>query len=175
MLTRRAALEGVRIDVLHQDLFQPDATLLDQFDVIYSIGVVEHFQDLSRALEAKKRLLAPAGTMFTVIPNMAGILGTLTRRYNRHIYDLHVPHDLKSFVDGHVKAGLEVRSAGYICSTNFGILSSCFNGPQTPGWRSYVWLSRLSNALWFVEDKLFEFALADLFTVRFLRSAAGRI
>ena len=156
MLVRRAALEGVKIEILHQDLFQPDKSLLDRFDIIYSIGVVEHFQDLSCALKAKKQLLAPGGQILTVIPNMAGILGRLTRRYNHRIYDLHVPHDLESFLQGHASAGLEVRSSGYLCSTNFGILSSCFRGRDDRGWNTYLWLARLSNALWFIEDKLFE-------------------
>jgi SAM-dependent methyltransferase len=156
MLARRAAREKVSVDVIQQDLFHPDSALVGSFDVIYSLGVVEHFKDVSIALGAKKRLLSAMGRMLTVIPNMAGALGKLTQRFNRGVYDVHVPHDLSSFLAGHRQAGLEVVSSGYICSTNFGILSSCFTTPTNPGWRSYMWLSRVSKTLWFLEEKFGE-------------------
>ncbi len=156
MLSRRADLEGAQIEVLQQDLFKPAPSLLGRFDVLYSIGVVEHFRSLSGVLLAMNGLLSPNGRMLTVVPNMAGVIGALTRRYNRRVYDLHIPHDLASLVAGHEAAGLEVQSSGYLCSTNFGVLSSCFRGPGDPGWRIYLWLSRLTTALWFVESRIGE-------------------
>lgn len=154
MLTQRAARERVSVSVYRQDLFSPSADLLGRFNIVYSLGVVEHFASLPGALQALAKLLAPGGRMLTVIPNMAGVLGALTRRYNRAVYDLHVPHDLASLVSGHSEAGLVVDNAGYLCSTNFGILSSCFSSDTDRGWRIYKWLSRLSKVLWLVEARV---------------------
>jgi hypothetical protein len=100
--------------------------------------------------------LAPRGQMLTIIPNMAGLLGTLARRYNRAVYDAHVPHDRRSFIDGHVEAGLVVEASGYVCSTNFGMLSSCFGSESDRGWQTSLWLSRFSKAAWFFESRVTE-------------------
>lgn len=156
LLARRAKLEGARVRVLRQDVLEPTPDLLGQFDLVYSVGVVEHFSSLCTVLLAIRRFLSGNGRMLTVIPNMAGILGTLTRRYNQAIYELHVPHDLESFLRGHGEAGLEVIGSGYLGSTNFGILSSCFSRPSDRGWTTYLWLSRLTKLLWFFEAGLGE-------------------
>lgn len=156
LLTRRAAIEGVVVEVLHRDLFAPTPELRARFDVIYSIGVVEHFTELPVVLRAMGALLAPGGTMVTLIPNMAGVLGSLTRRWNRAVYDLHVPHDRASFRRGHAEAGLAIVREGFLLSNNFGVLSSCFRAPTDPGWRSYLWLTRVTKAIWRLEGVLGE-------------------
>lgn len=154
MLARRAALENVSIEIVQQDLFNPNSAMVGRFDVVYSLGVVEHFHDLSSVLDAKSHFLSPGGQILTVIPNMAGSLGKLTRKFNQKVYDKHFPHDLGSFIEGHRRADLEILSSGYICSSNFGILSSCFTSTADSGWTTYLWLSRVSTAMWFIEDKL---------------------
>lgn len=154
MLALRAKSAGVTVEIIRRDLFELPPAGSTRFDLVYSIGVVEHFRDLAAVLRAKKQLLAPRGRMLTVIPNMAGAIGVLTRRYNRAVYDAHVPHTLRSFLDGHAAAALEVQSCGYLCSTNFGVLSSCFATVNDRGWSTYLWLSRLTKALWFLEDRL---------------------
>jgi SAM-dependent methyltransferase len=164
LLERRAVREHAPIEVIQRDLFQPDAAALVGFDIVYSYGVVEHFENLAQVLLAKARFLSASGRMLSIIPNMAGVLGTLTRRYNKRVYDLHVPHDLRSFLEGHADAGLEVLQSGYICSNNFGVLASCFSSPRDRGWRSYVWLTRLSKFIWLLESGLREFPHSSRFS-----------
>lgn len=154
MLARRAEREGAEVQVEQQDLFQPVPELLGRFDLVFSLGVVEHFTDLAEVLRAKARFLAPTGTMFTLIPNMAGVLGVLTRRYNPRVYALHVPHDMVALATGHRSAGLEVLRCGYLCSTNFGVLSSCFSSSADTGYGMYRALSRVSKVLWWFESRL---------------------
>lgn len=151
LLRRRAELEKVAVEVLQQDLFDADFQPRELWDVVYSLGVVEHFAELASVLRAKARLLAPAGRIVTVIPNMAGLLGRLTRRWNPEVYALHVPHTIESLRNGHTAAGLRVLRSGYLCSTNFGVLSSCFPSDSGSGFGTYRWLSRVSTALWRVE------------------------
>lgn len=154
LLQERAAREGAAVTVVQQDLFAPNAALEGQFDLVYSIGVVEHFSDLEGVLRAQRRFMAPGGTMFTLIPNMRGLPGALVRRYNRAVFELHVPHDMASLMAGHAAAGLVVTRAFRLCSTNFGVLSSCFSSPHDAGFSTYKWLSRVSKALWFAESRL---------------------
>ena len=154
-LARRVASlrEKTTVDIYHQDLFAMDSALHGTFDLVLSFGVVEHFTELSDVLSAKRRYLKDDGAMFTLIPNMTGLTGFLTKRFNRSIYDMHNPHDLESFLEGHRKAGLSVTASGYLGSTNFGVLSICFKEAKGLSWHSYVFLTRLSKAIWFLENK----------------------
>lgn len=151
----RARLQAAQAnaDVTCADLFDPPVALVGEFDLVVSFGVVEHFKRLADVLSAKARFVRPGGQLFTLIPNMAGAIGALTRRWNERVYRLHVPHDLSSFVAGHREAGLEVTAAGYLGSSNFGVLSSCFNGPTDHGYGLYKQLSRVSKLAWLVEAR----------------------
>lgn len=145
--------EPAAIQIYHQDMFATDSALHGSFDLVLSFGVVEHFTELSHVLLAKRQYLKKDGVMFSVIPNMAGVLGHLTKLFNRAIYDLHNPHDWLSFLEGHRRAGLTVVSGGYLGSTSFGVLSSCFQEQEGLSWHTYVWLTRVSKAIWFLESK----------------------
>lgn len=155
-LTRRAQAVGADISVVHADMFSAPEALAHRFDIVYSVGLVEHFTELHPVLLATRRFLKPGGLMFTMIPNMSGLIGKLTKRFNPAIYEIHNPHDISSFLEGHARAGLEVLRSGYLCSTNFGVLSSCFPNNEVPGWNLYVFLTRLSKASWLFEIKVTE-------------------
>jgi len=135
-----------------------------KFDFVYSHGVVEHFEDLSSVLLGHSRFLSPTGAMLTIIPNMAGILGWLTKKMNKSVYDIHVPHDLGSFKKGHDDAGLRLVDFGYLCSSNFGVLSSCFKNQKSAGYRLYKQLTRVSKAVWWFEERSFELPRSGLFS-----------
>lgn len=153
-LRERARQEGAVVAVVEQDLFTPDPAMLGQFDLAFSIGVVEHFTNLAEVLGAMRQFLAPGGLLFTLVPNVRGLPGALMRRYNREVHALHVPHDMASLRAGHEAAGLAVTSAFRLCSTNFGMLSICFRAPSDPGYRTYVTLSRVSKVLWWLESRI---------------------
>lgn len=154
LLRERASREGAAVTVYEGDLFHPAPELLGAHDIVFSIGVVEHFSDLASVLAAKRALLAPGGQLFTLIPNMRGALGALMRRYNREVFERHVPHDMQSLLRGHADAQLEVVRSFRLCSSNFGVLSICFAGPEDRGFSTYRWLSRVTKALWFLESRV---------------------
>lgn len=156
-LTREfVAAAGIdNLSVIEADMFAgPPAD--ETYDVVYSLGVVEHFDDLAGTMRAMAAFAAPGGRLFTLIPNMAGAIGRLTRFYNRAVYDIHVPHDLASFRSGHRQAGLKIIEDGFIGSTNFGVLSSCFERPEGLQYRSYVWLTRLTKLAEMFEARAFD-------------------
>ena len=154
LLSERARREGLDIEVVYEDMFVENSRLHGTFDVIFSFGVVEHFDNLGHVLSAKKRYLKNDGVMFTMIPNMAGVLGTLARTWNRAVYDKHNPHDWFSFLLGHQQAGLEVVSGGYLGSNNFGVLAGCFPDQRGLLWQINRALIAASLAIWSVEDKV---------------------
>ena len=151
------------IDVEEGDFFTADLGE-KRFDFIYSHGVVEHFQNLPEVLLSHSRFVAERGKMLTIIPNMAGILGVLTRKMDKQIYDIHVPHDLRSFEKGHQDAGLNIVESGYLCSSNFGVLSSCITTRSGFRYSFYKQLTRVSKLIWLYEDKFFELPKSKLFS-----------
>lgn len=153
MLRDYVANNGLNnVDVLEDDFFS--SNIARKFDLVYSHGVVEHFVDLPEVLRAHSQFLSQDGRMLTIIPNMTGILGILTRALNREIYNIHVPHDLISFRKGHACAGLRLIESGYLCSNNFGVLSSCVTQESGVKFSLYKLLTRISKASWLFEDKI---------------------
>lgn len=154
LLAERARRENANIQIFQEDMFAENSHLHNTFDVAISFGVVEHFDSLEHTLKAKSKYLSNGGVMFTLIPNMAGVLGKLTHRWNREVHEKHNPHDWPSFLLGHQKAGLEVLSGGYLGSTNFGVLSSCFPSRHGLSWQVSRALVATSLTTWWIENKL---------------------
>lgn len=163
-LEKIAADNGVRVKVHNGDLFYPPQELLSYFDVIYSLGVVEHFNDLPGVLSAQAKFLAPGGLMLSVVPNLTGLLGRLVRHYNKELFDMHRAYTPDALAKGHSESGLAPIYSGYLCSTNFGVLSACFGSQEAAGWTAYLWLSRLSKAVWYMENKVFPLPETRLFS-----------
>ncbi len=164
LLSHRAKSEGADVEVVREDLFSEDSNLHDSFDIVCSFGVVEHFEDLGNVLSAKKRYLKHGGVMFTLIPNMAGVSGALTRRWNRTVYDKHNPHDLPSLLAGHEQAGLKVISGGYLGSLNFGVLTGCFADRRGLSWQMSRALIALSMSVWLFESKIVQLPASKTFS-----------
>jgi len=143
-----------RVGVYCQDMFNAEGSLHSKFDMVMSFGVIEHFKDLSLALLAKKKFVARNGLMLSIIPNMSGSIGQLCNVFNDEVYKMHNPHDWTSFLEGHNKAGLVIVSGGYLGSTNFAMLSSCFSQQHGFAWQTYKFLSLLSLTIWSIEDRL---------------------
>ena len=124
-LRQRSKNLNLEIDVINEDFFVKDSIHLDQFSMVYSIGVVEHFDDLANVLNYTKRYCKLNGYHFALIPNMSGIYGLITKLIDKKTYDIHNPHDLDSFIEGHEKANMEVVLANYYGYFSAGVLSSC--------------------------------------------------
>jgi 2-polyprenyl-3-methyl-5-hydroxy-6-metoxy-1,4-benzoquinol methylase len=150
-LRRRATDEGVPIEVICADMFSPDPQLLGRFDVLISFGVVEHFLNLAEVMTAFRRFLVPAGRVFTLIPNMAGSIGAITRWLDRSVYERHVAHTTESLVEGHRAGGFVIDQAGYLGSVNFGVLSAAAARERRLRYQAYVAATRVSKAVNLVE------------------------
>ena len=149
------------LDVLCAD-FSSVTPSLQKFDVVYSNGVVEHFSNLKETLSLFREFVVPGGTLITTIPNMRGLPGLLTRLFNKKIYEIHVAHDENSLVKGHREAGFEILKSGYLGSTDFRVLSSCFENNKGWKWKLYILLTRISTAMWLFECHLFKLPTSKL-------------
>jgi 2-polyprenyl-3-methyl-5-hydroxy-6-metoxy-1,4-benzoquinol methylase len=154
---RRASREGVDLNVCQADIFAPPTALLDYFDLVISLGVVEHFSDLSSVMMAKSRLIHGNGKIFTLIPNFSSpVYAGLCKRWSKTVFEDHVPHNTRSFLDGHYRAGLKPIDYGYLGAIEFGMLSMAMHGPEPKTGldrQFYLWLTRLSKLIHFLERK----------------------
>lgn len=151
------AREGIQGDVHQADMFDPPPGLQGAFDVVFSFGVIEHFQPPERCVRALTSLLRPGGLVVSVVPNLLGALGAVQAWIDRAVYDVHVLHTDQTLADAHRLAGLDVIESDYFFGVNFGwVIES--NAPPSPLLRPKLrvlsalrWGSRLS---WWLEQQL---------------------
>jgi len=109
-------------EIVCADIFRPPEEMLGKFDIVFSNGVVEHFDDTAACLSAIGRFLRPGGIAITSIPNFAGLFGTAQKVLGRQLYDIHVPLSAVQLRTATTYAGLEVQSCDYFLFMNSGIL-----------------------------------------------------
>lgn len=148
---------GVKGEIVCADFFDPPEDLLETFDFVSSFGVAEHFIPTEKCLSAFATFLKPGGRMITIIPNMTGSVGWLTKVLNRPVYDIHVLLDKDDLGEAHKKAGLKVKKCDYFLSNGFGILNVNGLPPDslTTKIKSQLMRSmgRMSVLFWSLEDR----------------------
>ncbi len=71
--------QGIDVDIHEQDLFNvKDKTL--QFDIVYSLGFIEHFDHVDHVIEKHLDLLKPGGILLLGVPNLTGIYHIFLKR-----------------------------------------------------------------------------------------------
>lgn len=130
---------GVDAEIICGDLFSPPEEMLSGFGLVYSFGVVEHFEDTAAVLGKFKQFLRPGGIVVTVIPNLNGAVGSVMRALNRQVFEQHVPLDRNELASAHDNAGLDVMFSEWFAASNFAVLN--LNGLPigTPEW----WVKRI--------------------------------
>ncbi|WP_345948715.1 methyltransferase domain-containing protein [Mucilaginibacter sp. PAMB04274] len=75
------------VKVIEGDLFkyQPD----QQYDLVLSCGLIEHFNDTKDIISRHLQFLKPGGTLFITLPNFTGVNGWVQRRYDMDNYNKH--------------------------------------------------------------------------------------
>ena len=115
---------GIKGDIHCADMFDPPKDLLGQYDMVVSFGVMEHFEDTSGALSAAKAFVKPGGQVFTMIPNLSGLLGVIQKCVDSDIYNIHVPLSSKDLLNAHKNAGFDVKSCQYFMGMNLNVVHS---------------------------------------------------
>jgi len=107
---RNLSRAGAQGKLVQGDFFKVDLPR-NSFRVIYSLGVVEHFEDPTPYFRRSYELLEPGGVAATVIPNMAGMAGKAQRWASARVYDLHRPFTPEQLDRFQTAAGLRARLA----------------------------------------------------------------
>lgn len=85
------ANEGVEGNIVRADFFSPPEPMMGEFDVVISIGVLEHFEDIEDSILAFSNYLKYKGIMITNIHNLFGLIRLIQKVINRNVFDIHVP------------------------------------------------------------------------------------
>ena len=146
---RALAEQGCEGDIRLGNMFSPPADF-GPFDLVFSFGLLEHFQDTAVAVKALATLLRPGGLMLSIIPNMTALPGMLQKLSDRRVYDLHVPLGMESFAEAHRQAGMEVLVARPWMTVNFCVVNSWFDTHRFGRWMPYA-RSGLNQICWATE------------------------
>lgn len=75
------------VPVIEGDLFtfQPS----QQYDLVLSCGLIEHFHDTKDIIERHLQFLKPGGILFITLPNFTGVNGWVQRKFDRDNYEKH--------------------------------------------------------------------------------------
>jgi SAM-dependent methyltransferase len=121
---------GVPGSVLCQDIFRTDLPE-NSFDLVYSLGLIEHYDDPAAIIDVHVRLLKEGGTLLITVPNLrrgpVAALNRLTRRgrqlMTKHNLDVMDRDALRRLAE---ERGIEVLMADYFgpldLSGAFGVL-----------------------------------------------------
>jgi SAM-dependent methyltransferase len=148
--------DGVPGTVIHGDAFNPSPDLENRFDVVVSMGLVEHFRDTSACVRSFSRFVKPGGVLITTVPNMVGWVGAAQKALNRRAYDGHEPLDLERLETGHREAGLIGIDAGPIGILDFHIVHRDVPDGSKEGFSAglltHKILMRLSRITWALDS-----------------------
>jgi SAM-dependent methyltransferase len=134
--------------VVHQgDLFD-EHDRLPRYDVVYSLGLIEHFNDLTPVVEAHARYVKPGGILIVGCPNFRGINNVVAKRLSPSILeDVELrAMDIRNWTFD-AELGLERLFAGYIGGFEPSIFWRCESSRIADRvlWQGVRMLGRLAN------------------------------
>ena len=98
---------GLSFNLIQGDIFNDWAPqYLEKFDVVLSVGLIEHFRDPTEILNQMSKVLRPGGAMVTIIPSFDGLFNLLWRTYDSENYSYHVPISHDRLPQLHTEVGL---------------------------------------------------------------------
>jgi SAM-dependent methyltransferase len=120
------ALLGIPAQIYCRDLFAPDLDL-PPFDIVYSLGVIEHFRDLPAVVERHLRLLKPAGILLLGVPNFGGVYHAFLRRLAPSLLAQHnlAAMDLRNWEPFEQAFRLRPLFKGYVGGFEPGLFNRC--------------------------------------------------
>src|SRR5206468_929874 len=75
--------------LIEGDVREPGVLPPGTFDMVYSLGFIEHFEEPSSLLASLTTSLRPGGVAITLVPNYGGVWGTVQRRVDPELLSMH--------------------------------------------------------------------------------------
>ncbi|HET7841173.1 MAG TPA: class I SAM-dependent methyltransferase [Terriglobia bacterium] len=149
LLRANFELQGVEGQVVCEDLLQ-SSLAGGSFDIVYSAGVIEHFEDQPGVVAAHLRLVKPGGRLILTAPNLAGVQGRIFRRLAPPLWAKHLVLRPDGLAEVFRQLGLREVRSGFLGSFFLRVgRDSQWTGVQSwPAWLRTLayWSVRLGNA-----------------------------
>lgn len=144
-LLQTNGLTATDIKIIETDLFK--YTPEQQYDLVLSCGLIEHFNDTADIIKRHIAFVKPGGTLFITLPNFKALNGWFQREFDRENYDKHNIDCMDPVLLAQIcrDAGLEVIQARY-----FGRFSLWLENEQQKSFGVRL----LKKTMWFI-GKLF--------------------
>jgi SAM-dependent methyltransferase len=108
------AVGKVNGHIFCKDIFQSGPDEIGQYDLVFSLGVVEHFTDLEGVLQVLLRFVKPGGMLLTEIPNMRSIHGLLSWVWQPDILRKHQLINKQELITAYQHIGMQNVHGRYI-------------------------------------------------------------
>ncbi len=102
----RLEVEEVKGNIHCVDMFKADPAQVGLNDFVFSLGVVEHFQNLDNVLATMIKFVKPGGILFTEVPNLRSFHGLLKWIWQPEVLAKHRVLTKTQFEIAYQKAGL---------------------------------------------------------------------
>jgi SAM-dependent methyltransferase len=112
---RNLKLTGIRGTVIQAD-FLNCPLREESYDIVFSAGFIEHFDDPMPILSRMVTLLKPGGVLLAIIPNFAGSFGVIRRLTDPEIYAAHNPLTVEDLATAYSRLGLKNIDVNYFAS-----------------------------------------------------------
>jgi len=111
---------GIDAEIIHADILSYQPLEDHQWDVVVSLGLIEHFSNPEEIIRKHLTLLKTGGYLILVVPNHAGINGKILKTIHPEKYAMHNRISYEDMKDAVEKTGLaQVLQGGYFGRLGF--------------------------------------------------------
>jgi 2-polyprenyl-3-methyl-5-hydroxy-6-metoxy-1,4-benzoquinol methylase len=100
-------------EIICKDIFEPECTNGKKYDIVFSYGVIEHFKDPGQLISIFSDFLNPGGLVISLVPNLNGLMGAISKCFVRDIFYMHRVMNSKQLRKYHEQNGLVNLKTGY--------------------------------------------------------------
>jgi SAM-dependent methyltransferase len=109
-------IQAIQANILNLDFFETHISSCS-YDVVFSAGFIEHFEDLDAVV--KKVSIVAKQYVVTIIPNLYGMNGAISRIIRPTVFYGHKRITKKMLRCPHEEAGLDTLFCNYTCGLQF--------------------------------------------------------
>jgi SAM-dependent methyltransferase len=120
LLAKNFRLQGVPGNVVLDDFMQ-SSLRPEQFDLVYSLGLIEHFDDLESVVGLHMNYVKPRGVLFVVSPNLEGFYGRVIGLLAPALLSRHCVFGPEALRRAFELAGAKGVKTGYLGSFFFNL------------------------------------------------------
>lgn len=107
-------------EIICEDIFKWKSD--QKFDVIFTYGVVEHFEHPEDIIKICYDHLNQDGIIITLVPNILGLIGILSRIFVLDIYKMHKVISCETLSQIHLNAGFKEIKTNYVGTFSLAVI-----------------------------------------------------